>query len=87
VFSIQQERRVNADNTIALDNRILQMERSRWRNTLSGCTVRVYELLEGRVVVRFGPHEVARWRAGSLPAAQPQVRKGARPLGHQRRAA
>jgi transposase len=87
VFSIQHERRVNADNTIALDNRILQIEKSRWRNTLAGCNVRVYELLDGTVVVRFGPHEVARWAAGSLPAPQSKVRSGARPLGHQRRAA
>jgi hypothetical protein len=55
-FSIQHERRVNPDNAIALDNRILQIEKSRWRNTLAGCAVRVYELLEGTVVVRFGPH-------------------------------
>jgi transposase len=87
VFSIQHERRVNADNTIALDNRILQIEKSRWRNTLAGCTVRVYEHLDGTCVVRFGPHEVARWAPGSLPASQPKVRKGARPLGHQRQAA
>lgn len=87
VFSIQHERRVNPDNTIALDNRILQIEKSRWRNTLAGCTVRVYELLDGTVVVRFGPHEVARWAVGSLPAPQPKVRSGARPLGHQRQAA
>jgi transposase len=87
VFSIQQERRVNADNTIAWENRILQIEKSRWRNTLAGCTVRVYELVDGMVVVRFGPHEVARWAPASLPAPQPKVRRGARPLGHQRQAA
>jgi transposase len=87
VFSIQHERTVNADNTIALDNRILQIEKTRWRNTLAGCTVRVYELLDGTVVVKFGPHEVARWAPGSLPTPQPKVRGRARPLGHQRRAA
>ena len=87
MFSIQHERRVNADNTIALDNRTLQIEKSRWRNTLAGCNVRVYELLDGTVAVRFGPHEVARWAPGSLPAAQPKVRSGARPLGYQRQAA
>src|SRR5205807_1171417 len=31
VFSIQHERRVNADNTIALDNRILQIQKSRYQ--------------------------------------------------------
>jgi transposase len=87
VFSIQHERRVNPDNTITLENRILQIEKSRWRNTLAGCTVRVYELLEGTVVVRFGPHEVARWASGDLPPIQPKVRTGPRPLGHQRQAA
>jgi hypothetical protein len=74
-------------NTIARDYRILQIEKSRWRNKLAGCTVRVYEHLDGSVVVRFGPHEVARWAPGSLPASQPKVRKGARPLGRQRQAA
>jgi hypothetical protein len=87
VFSIQHERRVNTDNTIALDNRILQIEKSRWRNTLAGCTVRVYELLDGTVTVRFGPHEVARWTPGQLPAPQPKARTGAQPLGHGRLAA
>ena len=87
VFSIQHERTVNQDNTIALDNRILQIEKSRWRNTLAGCTVIVYELLNGTLVVRFGPHQVARFAAGQWPAPQPKVRTGARPLGHKGRAA
>jgi hypothetical protein len=87
LFSIQHERRVNPDNTIALDNRILQIEKSRWRNTVAGCTVRVYELLDGTVAVRFGPHEVARWASGKLPVPQPKMRTGARPLGHGRLAA
>jgi transposase len=87
VFSIQHDRRVNADNTIALDNRILQIEKSRWRNTLAGCTVRVYELLDGTVVIRFGPHEVARWQPGQLPARQPKARGTAQPLGRGRMAA
>src|SRR5262249_20730994 len=46
VFSIQHERTVNGDNTIALDNRILQISRTRWRNTLAGCKVTVYEHLD-----------------------------------------
>jgi transposase len=87
VFSIQHERTVNLDNTIALENRILQIEKTRWRNTLSGCKVTVYELLNGRIVVRFGPHEVARFEPGNLPQKQLKVRKTPRPLGHNRRAA
>jgi hypothetical protein len=84
VFSMQHERRVNQDNTIALGNRVLQIEKTRWRNTLAGCSVTVYELLDGMVVVRFGPHEVARFAPEDLPEAQPKVRIGARPLGHKR---
>jgi hypothetical protein len=84
VFSMQNERRVNPDNTIALDNRILRIEKSRWRNRLAGCNVRVYDLLDGTVVVRFGPHEVARWAPESLSAPEPKVCSGARPLGHHR---
>jgi transposase len=87
VFSMQHERTVNGDNTIALDNRVLQIEKTRWRNTLSGCKVTVYELLNGKVVVRFGPHEVARFEPQDLPVAQPKIKKAARPLGHNRRAA
>jgi hypothetical protein len=87
VFSIQHERTVNQDNTIALDNRILQIEKTRWRNTLSGCKVTVYELLNDKIVVRFGPHEVARFEPGNLPPQQSKVRKTPRPLGHNRRAA
>jgi hypothetical protein len=32
VFSIPHERTINGDNTIALDNRILQIEKTRWRD-------------------------------------------------------
>jgi hypothetical protein len=87
VFSIQHERSVNPDNTIALDNRILQIEKTRWRNTLSGCKVTVYELLNGKVVARFGPHEVAGFEPENLPARQSKTRKAPRPLGHNRKAA
>jgi transposase len=87
VFSIQHERTVNGDNTIALDNRILQIEKTRWRNTLAGCKVTVYEHLDGTILVRFGPHEVARFASGHVPAAESratQRRFSPRPLGHKR---
>ena len=87
IFSLQQERRVNHDNTIAWENRILQIEKTRWRNTLAGCTVMVHEFLDGRIVVRFGPHEVARLESADLPAPAPKKRKNPRPPGQNRRAA
>ena len=84
VFSIQHERTVNQDNTIALDNRIFQIQKTRWRNTLAGCKVTVYEHLKGAVVVRFGPHEVARFEPGALPAKQAKRSSSPQPLGHKR---
>ena len=87
VFSLQHERRVNADNTIVVGNRVIQIEKTHWRNTLAGCTVTVHEFLDGTLVIRFGPHEVTRLAPGSWPEPQPKLRSGARPLGHKRVAA
>ena len=87
VFSIQHERTVNRDNTVALDNRILPIGETRWRNTLAGCTVTIHELLDGTVAIRYGPHVVARFDSSNLPEAKPAKPRSARPLGHQRRVA
>ena len=56
VFSIQTERRVAHDNMIVLQNRYLQLDKTRFRNSLTGCTVTVCEHLDGRLSVRWGPH-------------------------------
>ena len=87
VFALQHRRTVNQDNTITLDNRTLQIESNRWRDTLAGCKVTVYEFLDGNLAVRYGPHEVARFETASL-ALQPVRGSGsARPLGHKRQVA
>jgi hypothetical protein len=86
IFSIQQERTVNQDNTIALDNRILQIGKTRWRTTLAGCMVTVHEFLNGEIAIRFGPHEVARFAPEQLPEPQPHRKKRPRPLGRGRSA-
>jgi len=52
VFSIQHERTVNRDNTVVLDHNVFQLERSKWRSTLVGCTVTIHELLDGRRAIR-----------------------------------
>jgi transposase len=87
VFSIQQERTVNPDNTVVWQNRVLQIEKTRWRNTLAGCSVVVHELLDSTVVIRYGPHEVARFSAEDLPTPRPRQRKPPRPSASHRRAA
>jgi transposase len=87
VFSVQHERRVNNDNTVTLDNRVFDIAKTRWKNTLAGSTVIVHELLNGDIVVRYGPREVARFKADQLPAPKPKQRQSPRPLGYKRRAA
>lgn len=61
IFSLQHERVVNRDNTISFANRVLQIERTRWRGTLAGCRVVVCEHLDGWLSVYYGPHRVGRY--------------------------
>jgi transposase len=58
VFSLQHERAVARDNTISFANKTLQLEKTRWRGSLAGSKVTVYEHLDGGLSVRFGPHLV-----------------------------
>jgi len=59
IFSVQQERMVNRDNTIIFGHRVLQLEKTRWRDTLARQTVIVHQHLDGRISVRYGPHVIA----------------------------
>lgn len=61
VFSLQHERVVNRDNTVSFSNLCLQIERTKWRSTLAGCRVTVYEHLEGQLSVGYGPHIVGQY--------------------------
>lgn len=79
IFSVQHERTVNRDNTVRVDNRVLQIEKSRWRGTLAGCRVNVCEHGGGTLSVLYGPHVVGRYNAaGELlqPEASKPGRKG-----------
>ncbi len=61
IFSVQQERVVNQDNTVRIANRTLQIERTKWRGTLANCRVLVCEHLDGTRSVFYGPHLVGRY--------------------------
>ncbi len=66
IFSVQQERVVNQDNTVRIANRTLQIEKTKWRGTLAKCRVLVCEHLDGSWSVCYGPHLVGRYaRDGS----------------------
>jgi transposase len=61
VFTIQTERVVGKDNTVAIADRRWQINKTRFRNTLAGCTVTIHEHLDARISIRYGPHIVAQF--------------------------
>jgi len=63
IFTIQTERVVAKDNTVAIADRNWQLEKSRFRSSLAGCTVTIHEHLDGNVSIRYGPHVVGRYTA------------------------
>jgi transposase len=87
IFSVKHERTVNNDNTIALNNRVFQLDKTRWRDTLAGQTVTVHEHLDGRMSIRYGPHVIAHYAVADLPAPAPRKRGTARPPNGGHRAA
>jgi transposase len=80
IFSLHQERVVNRDNTIQFANRVLQIERTKWRGTLAGCRVLVCEHGDGRISVYYGPHRVAEFAA----ADQAEGARWLSPIGQER---
>jgi transposase len=74
IFSVQHERTVNQDNTVQLDNRVFQIEKTRWRNTLAGMTVSVHEHLDGSVTIHYGPHTIVALEPEQVPKQSPPRR-------------
>jgi len=77
IFTVQTERVVDKDNTVAIVDRRWQLEKSRFRSTLAGCTVTIHQHLDETVSIRYGPHLVGRYRADGQPV-QPESRGKAR---------
>jgi transposase len=63
IFTVQTERVVAKDNTVAITDRSWQLEKSRFRSSLAGCTVTIHQHLDGNVSIRYGPHVVGRYTA------------------------
>ena len=77
IFTVQTERVVAKDNTIAIADRSWQIDKSRFRSTLAGCTVTIHEHLDGTVSIRYGPHVVGRFDAADGPLQNtPKQRRG-----------
>jgi hypothetical protein len=69
---------VNRDNTVVIGNRVLQLEKTRWKDTLAGQTVTVHEHLDGRVSIRYGPQLIAEYAGDGLSLASPRRKHTAR---------
>lgn len=61
IFSVQTERVVAKDNTVTMGCRWWQIDKSRFRHTLAGCTVTIHEHLDGGISLRYGPHVIGRF--------------------------
>ena len=76
VFTVQTERVVNKDNTVAIADRSWQIDKTTFRNTLAGSTVTIHEHLDETVSIRFGPHVVGRFdRTGAKLISAPKPRR------------
>jgi hypothetical protein len=74
IFTVQTERAVAKDNTFTLQNQIWQIDQTRWRHSLAGCTVSIHEHLDETISVRYGPHVVGRYDRNGDPLPKPERR-------------
>jgi hypothetical protein len=79
IFTIQTERVVAKDNTVAIGPRSWQIEKTRFRHTLAGCTVMIHEHLDGTLSIRFGPHVIGRFQASGERCGKVQSPQKQRP--------
>jgi transposase len=61
IFTVQTERVVAKDNTVAIGPRLWQLDKAQFRNSLAGSTVTIHEHLDETVSIRYGPHVVGRF--------------------------
>ena len=78
IFTVQTERVVAKDNTVAIGSRLWQIDKTQFRNTLAGSTVTIHEHLDETVSIRYGPHVVGRFDSAGvkLTAAAKGKRRG-----------
>jgi hypothetical protein len=78
IFTVQTERVVAKDNTVAIGNRLWQIDKTRFRNTLAGSTVTIHEHMDRTVSIRYGPHVVGRFNSlgEKLSSSRTQERRG-----------
>ena len=62
VFSIKEQRSVGCDNTVHWNNRILQIQPSKFRISFAKCKVTIHEHLDDAITVTYGPHIIAKFK-------------------------
>jgi hypothetical protein len=90
IFTVQTERVVGQDNTVAIRDRSWQIDKTRFRNTLAGSTVTIHEHLDETVSIRYGPHVVGRYsssgeKLSSVPAKERRGKGGSREAGENQK--
>jgi transposase len=75
IFTVQTERVVGKDNTVAIGSRLWQIDKTRFRSTLAGSTVTIHEHLDENVSIRFGPHVVGRYDSQGAKLLDPSREK------------
>ena len=78
IFTMQTERVVAKDNTVAIGDRCWQIDKTQFRNTLAGSTVTIHEHLDESISIRYGPHVVGRYSSSGEKQnhAKPKKRGG-----------
>jgi Integrase core domain. len=86
IFTVQSERVVAKDNTVTMGERVWQIGKTAFRNTLAGCTATIHEHLDGTVSIRYGPHVIGRFDAQCrpIPAAAAGKRAEKQPAAARR---
>jgi hypothetical protein len=79
IFTVQTERVVAKDNTVAIGSRSWQIDKTRFRHTLAGCTVMIHEHLNGTLSIRYGPHVIGRFEANGERCGKVQSPQKQRP--------
>src|ERR1019366_1737653 len=75
IFTVQTERVVGKDNTVAIGDQLWQIDKTRFRSTLAGSTVTIHEHLDETVSIRFGPHVVGRFDSKGETLINPGAEK------------
>jgi hypothetical protein len=63
IFTVETERVVAKDNTVAIAARSWQIDKTRSRHALAGCTVTIHEHLDRTISIRHGPHVIGQFEA------------------------